>query len=776
MSSRLETRRLGCAAVLGAITLLEMTGPPAVQAQEPPSGLAATAISFSQIDLSWSASTSGFVSGYRVYHSDGTFRGQVGATTLGYSDTGLAASTTYEYYVTTLNAFGSESVPSGTAQATTLDGSPPSTPSGMAGIPVSTTEIDLTWSPAADAESGIAEYIIYRDAAEAGRTGRDTTGFRDSGLQPDTRYTYRVSAVNGAGLEGNRSGPTSVTTLPPVPPPPPTGLVAAAVSTSEIDLSWTAPSADDLIGYRVYRNGTPIAEPTSPSLRDAGLQPFTTYTYRVTALDSEGQESDPSQPAQATTLDATPPSQPQGLTAAATGTSTIQLSWSPAVDQESGVDRYLVYRNGDKIAETVGTSYLDTSLSPSTTYSYRVSAVNGQELEGQQSAPASATTLDATGPTKPSNLSAGAVGTDRIDLTWSASADPESGIKEYRIFRDGLQVAVSGQTSHSDTGLSPFTTYQYRVSAVNGQDLESEPSDPASATTRDGTPPTTPQDLVATPVGTGRIDLSWSASTDPESGITGYRVFRDGAEVGGTVQTVYQDDGLSAGTSYAYYIVARNGDDLESAPSQIVSAATFDGTGPTTPADLVATATGTGTIELAWSASEDPESGIASYKVFRDGAEIGSTAQTTFQDTGLDPATPYEYRVSAVNGEGLESGLSDPASATTLDGSGPTAPTDLLAEAVSQTRINLSWAASQDPESGIQGYKVYRDNTEVAVVALTEFTDTGLTQGTTYVYSVSAVNGEGIEGARSLSQSATTFPAEDLIPPAPPSGLRLVQP
>ncbi|HSR15352.1 MAG TPA: fibronectin type III domain-containing protein, partial [Gemmatimonadales bacterium] len=435
-----------------------------------------------------------------------------------------------------------------------------------------------------------------------------------------------------------------------------------------------------------------------------------------------------------------------------------------------------VYRNGNKIAETVGTSYLDTGLSPSTTYSYRVSAVNGQELEGQQSAPASATTLDATGPTKPSNLSAGAVGTDRIDLTWSASADPESGIKEYRVYRDGLQIAVSGQTSYSDTGLAPFTTYQYRVSAVNGQDLESEPSDPASATTRDGTPPTIPQDLVATPVGTGRIDLSWSASTDPESGITGYRVFRDGVEVGETVQTVYQDDGLSAGTSYAYYIVARNGDDLESAPSQIVSAATFDGTGPTTPADLVATATGTGTIELVWSASEDPESGIASYKVFRDGAEIGSTAQTTFQDTGLDPATPYEYRVSAVNGEGLESGLSDPASATTLDGSGPTAPTDLLAEAVSQTRINLSWAASEDPESGIQGYKVYRDNTEVAVVALTEFTDTGLTQGTTYVYSVSAVNGEGIEGARSLSQSATTFPAEDLIPPAPPSGLRLVQP
>ena len=83
---------------------------------------------------------------------------------------------------------------------------------------------------------------------------------------------------------------------------------------------------------------------------------------------------------------------------------------------------------------------------------------------------------------------------------------------------------------------------------MNGQGLTSALSDPAKATTLDATPPTIPQNLVATPVGTERIDLAWSASQDPETGIARYRVFRDGSEVGTTTQTVYQDDGLSPAT------------------------------------------------------------------------------------------------------------------------------------------------------------------------------------------------------------------------------------
>ena len=393
-------------------------------AQTPPSNLSATAVSGSQIDLTWTGS--GVFATYNVYRDGGLVAS--GFTATSYSDAGLSNYTEYQYFVTA-TVFGSESGPSNTVVERTLDGTDPSTPNGLFGVAVSTTRIDLVWNPSTDPETGISEYVVYRDGGEVARTA--STGYSDTGLTASTVYQYRVSAVNGAGTEGDQSGPENVKTLDPEPPPPPTNLSAATVSSSEIDLSWTAPNADDLIGYRVYRNGTPVATPTSTSYRDSGLQAFTTYTYTVTALDNEGTESGPSNPDQATTLDGTPPTTPANLSATATGTTTIGLTWAPSADPETGVSGYRVFRNGSQIAEIGGTSYEDTGLSPATTYNYRVRAVNGQGLVSDPSNQATATTDDATAPTVPQNLSATAAGTSRIDLIWSASSDPESGCLLY---------------------------------------------------------------------------------------------------------------------------------------------------------------------------------------------------------------------------------------------------------------------------------------------------------------------------------------------------------
>ena len=751
---------------LGSILLISLLGAAPARAQ--PSNLAVTGVTASQIDLAW---TGVAFATYNVYRDGSQIASELGSTS--FSDAPLSAFMQYDYYVTA-TVFGAESGPSNTVTQRTLDDSPPSIPDGLVATAVSTTQIDLVWNPSTDGETGISEYVVYRDGFEVGRS--TSASYSDTGLEASTVYQYRISAINGQGLESSQSGPQNEKTLDPEPPPPPTNLSASTVSASEIDLSWTASTAGDVTGYRVLRNGSSVAVlGTTTSYRDSGLKGFTTYNYTVIALDSEGLESGPSAPAQATTLDATPPTMPSNLAATATGTTTIGLTWAASADPETGVASYLVFRNGSQIGSTSQTTYQDTGLGPSTTYVYRVRAVNGDGLESSLSNEASATTLDATEPSTPTNLVATPADTDRIDLNWTASSDPESGIAGYRIFRDGSQVGQTAQTSFSDTGLSPATEYEYRVRAVNGDGLQSGLSDPATATTLDATPPTTPQNLSATPVGTERIDLAWAASQDPESGVAGYRVFRDGSEVATTAQTVFQADGLSPATEYNFYVVAVNGDGLDSEPSAAVSATTFDGTGPTTPTQLTATALGTDRIDLDWAPSEDPESGIASYKVFRDGSEVATTTETAYQDTGLDPATTYEYRVSATNGDGLQGGLSDPAQATTMDGSGPTAPTNVAAETVSQAQINLTWTASEDPESGVDRYIVYRDNTMIGSVTDTSFADSGLTQNTTYIYSISAVNGEEIEGDRSEDVSATTFPSEDTIPPAPPTQLRVVQ-
>ena len=90
----------------------------------------------------------------------------------------------------------------------------------------------------------------------------------------------------------------------------------------------------------------------------------------------------------------------------------------------------------------------------------------------------------------PSGVSPNATGL-RIQLSWSESVDPESGVWSYRVYRDGQLVGTSVVTSYVDSGLSEGSSHSYEVSAVNGVGLESNRSAPVTGTTlADSTAPT----------------------------------------------------------------------------------------------------------------------------------------------------------------------------------------------------------------------------------------------------------------------------------------------
>jgi O-glycosyl hydrolase len=206
----------------------------------------------------------------------------------------------------------------------------------------------------------------------------------------------------------------SITTLyaggPPdiTPPAPPTNLTATAVSPSEIDLDWDDNSEPDLDGYNVYRgtkSGGPYSQVasdvSSSDYADGGLSPSTTYYYVVTAVDVADNESDDSNQASATTQDPdlTPPAAPTGLSAAAAGSSQIDLDWDD--NTEPDLDSYRVYRDDTsggpytQIASDVPSSdYSDTGLSAATTYYYVVTAVDTSTNESSASDEASATTAE----------------------------------------------------------------------------------------------------------------------------------------------------------------------------------------------------------------------------------------------------------------------------------------------------------------------------------------------------------------------------------------------
>src|SRR4030042_662948 len=91
--------------------------------------------------------------------------------------------------------------------------------------------------------------------------------------------------------------------------------------------------------------------------------------------------------------------------------------------------------------------------------------------------------VDTTAPTTPTDLTATAISSSQIDISWTASTD-NVGVAGYKIYRDGTYLkSVTGSTSTSDTGLNPSTQYCYTVSAYDSANNESAQSSQTCATT-----------------------------------------------------------------------------------------------------------------------------------------------------------------------------------------------------------------------------------------------------------------------------------------------------
>jgi len=296
----------------------------------------------------------------------------------------------------------------------------------------------------------------------------------------------------------------------------------------------------------------------------------------------------------------------------------------------------------------------------------------------------------------------------------------------------------------------------------------------STITVSDVTPPSTPLNLVASAVGPTQANLSWSGSTD-NIGVTGYRVFRNGVQVGTTNGLSFQDVGLTANTIYSFTVAAYDAAGNTSPQSAAASATTpapADVTPPSTPVNLVATAVGSAQVNLSWSASTD-NVGVAGYRIFRGGVQIGTTNGLSFQDVGLTANTTYSYKVAAFDAPGNTSPQSTAASATTpaaADVTPPSTPLSVVATAAGATQVNLSWAASTD-NVGVAGYRIFRNAVQVGTASGLSFQDVGLTASTTYSYTVAAQDAAGNTSPQSTAASATTPAAADVTPPSTPLNL-----
>lgn len=186
------------------------------------------------------------------------------------------------------------------------------------------------------------------------------------------------------------------------PPTVPTNVTAGTATTTSIPITWTA-STDNVgvTGYTLYNNGAAVGTTVSTGYTFTGLVCGTSYTLGVDAYDAANNHSSTASISASTATcpapDTTPPSVPANVRVTGTTNSTASLSWNASSDNVggSGLAGYKVYRNGTLVATVTagaGTSYTDTGLAASTTYTYTVSAYDNSANESAQSTAVSATT------------------------------------------------------------------------------------------------------------------------------------------------------------------------------------------------------------------------------------------------------------------------------------------------------------------------------------------------------------------------------------------------
>jgi chitodextrinase len=186
--------------------------------------------------------------------------------------------------------------------------------------------------------------------------------------------------------------------------------------------------------------------------------------------------------------------------------------------------------------------------------------------------------------------------------------------------------------------------------------------------TVDSTPPTSPGTPVAGQLTDRSVTLSWPAATD-NIAVTGYKVFRNGVQVGSPTTNAFMDTGLAASTAYSYTVSAFDAAGNQSGASAALGVTTKapDTQAPTAPGQPSASNITPQGAVLTWTAATD-NYGVTSYLVLRNGVQVGTAASLSYSDYGLTPSTTYSYTIRAQDAAGNAGPASPARSVTTPAG------------------------------------------------------------------------------------------------------------
>ena len=287
-----------------------------------------------------------------------------------------------------------------------------------------------------------------------------------------------AAAVAGDGFQADTVTLTSSQDL--TAPTVPGALRVTSNSSTAVALAWDASSDPDdsasAITYHLYRDSVKIADISGPATTysDTNVTAGVSYAYTIEATDAAGNGSGVSAPLMVTAGDTTKPTVPANLVQTGATATTISIAWDPSTDPDDATTAlgYHVYRGTTLIATVATTGYTDTGRTASTSYGYRVDAFDPAGNTSAQSPSLTArTAADTTAPTVPANVTASALDTSRIKVSWTKSTDPDNAQTslKYLVFRDGAATPIATVTTNTftDTGLLQGTTHAYAVAGID---------------------------------------------------------------------------------------------------------------------------------------------------------------------------------------------------------------------------------------------------------------------------------------------------------------------
>ena len=586
--------------------------------------------------------------------------------------------------------------------------------------------VSLSWTPSAETGGNqiggtISQYLVERcqgsGCSSFTQIGTATgTTFNDTGLSAETSYSYRVRAEDSASTFSPYS---SVVTVVPSGslPSAPGNLQAEADRQGPILLTWSASTGTlGIANYIIQRcqgsgcsNFAQVGTATGTTYTDSAVVASTTYCYRVQAKDTAGNLSPFSTVATITTVGNQPPTAPTNLTATPVSISQISLSWT-ASQSSIGLANYVVQRcqgagcsNFAQVATPVGTTYSDSGLSPNTSYSYQVEAI---DIEGNFSPFSNVASAVTTSASTTITYVQGAYATpqsSQTSVTVTFTAAQTAG--NLNVVVVGWNSSTSSVTSVTDKSgnqylLAVGPTVQSPVASQSIYYAKSIASAAAGANSvtvtfasaaaypdirileYKGADPSNPFDVAAASTGTGSSASSGPATTNNATdlifGASMIQTVTSGPGAGFTTRLLTSPDSDIAEDEMVTTTGSYSATSTVSSGQWIMQMVAFRASGscagglPPVPGNLTVTPASSSQMTLTWNASVTCV-GIAHYVVQRcqgagctNFAQVGTPTGTIFNDTGLPANTSFSYQLQAVDNAGNSSAFTSVVSATTL--------------------------------------------------------------------------------------------------------------